>query len=516
MTPPSYSFSNNVYRIFAYLRILVGIACGLLPSFEPFSSTFSDLVSAALSIIFISNIAIGALQLVLIKNRLHYHLVLRYAFIIYDGCVYGILAYFGKLQNGYGALLILPVIAGSITLRGLQAYSIPSLVTIGLFSYNGWRYHTGQFNAETLSLSTTLAIITFFVALVCHLAASRIGSAEQTAEDVATDLSNLEKLNQRIIAEMDTGVIAVDSDNRVLHMNETAGQALGLKNRPKLLSHYSTSLDEHLRLWRYDRSHKVSNLRIAGQEWLCQFKPITDHMGLILIYLESASAAQERFREQRLAGLGQLTAAIAHEIRNPLSAIIQASELLQDSDNEQQNQRLSNIINNHGQRLNTIIENVLQLTRHKQSPSEKLDLRNWLHQYQQHIQHIGEHGFEVTISTDEEHIFIRSNQDQLNQILDNLTENARRYGKPPFILNLNINAANYAELSVIDHGLGLMPEIASKAFQPFVTSAAKGTGLGLYICKELAKIHNMDLRYQAPSSDKSFCTFKLSGAIVDI
>ena len=207
----------------------------------------------------------------------------------------------------------------------------------------------------------------------------------------------------------------------------------------------------------------------------------------------------------KLASLGQLTASIAHEIRNPLGAISHAEQLLAEAANESpENKRLLEIIHTNTLRVNNIIENVLQLSRRDRSMPEHIQTRDWLASFSKEFtQSQGCETDDLRISIEPTDITVFMDATHLHQVLWNLCQNGLRYsvdipGQARLQINVSV-APNSTKpvLDVIDNGPGIEPSTAQHIFEPFFTTGSSGSGLGLYISSELCSSNNARLSYIA-------------------
>jgi len=217
-----------------------------------------------------------------------------------------------------------------------------------------------------------------------------------------------------------------------------------------------------------------------------------------LIFLEDTAALAQQAQQMKLAALGRLTASIAHEIRNPLGAISHAGQLLAESAHlDSGEQRLTEIIRDHSQRVNTIIENVLQLSRRGQTNPQTLAIAAWLHNFVDELircEKLTPEQLTLTIELDTLNVHI--DPGHLHQVLWNLTHNALQHGGGVLELRLGLNAAQQPCLEVLDRGTGIAANVEGEIFEPFFTTAASGTGLGLYLARELCELNRARLSYE--------------------
>ena len=204
----------------------------------------------------------------------------------------------------------------------------------------------------------------------------------------------------------------------------------------------------------------------------------------------------------KLASLGRLTASIAHEIRNPLGAIGHAAQLLEESEAlTAADLRLTSIISEHTRRVNTVVENVLQLSRPGTSLPQHIRLHPWLDDFVDEFTHSGLcHRGQISYRVEPEDLEVYMDPNLLHQVVWNLCQNAASHGdvgvEPVFIrlLGGHSEASRIPYLDIIDTGPGVAAEIADQIFEPFFTTGGSGTGLGLYIAREICESNQAQLR----------------------
>ena len=222
-----------------------------------------------------------------------------------------------------------------------------------------------------------------------------------------------------------------------------------------------------------------------------------------LLFVEDYTPVTEAAQTLKLNALGKLTASIAHEIRNPLTAISHASQLMEDTaDSSASEQKaLREIIANNTQRVNEIIENILQLSRREDAKQEPLDLLAWLRLFIPEYEQGQDHGACVTLRAPKPVGTISFDPSHLRRILTNLLDNGVRHGGErtgQFAVTLELSkdiASNRAHMDVIDAGSGVPDTMRDRLFEPFFTTSPQGSGLGLYLCRELCASNNATLSY---------------------
>ena len=222
-----------------------------------------------------------------------------------------------------------------------------------------------------------------------------------------------------------------------------------------------------------------------------------------LVFLDDISQVAQHAQQLKLASLGRLTAGIAHEIRNPLGAISHAAQLLQESEDlDGHDKRLAQIIQDHSRRMNLVIENVLQLSRRRQAEPQLLDLKYWMHRFGSEFRLNAGADQQLHLETSSGTLQTRMDPHQLTQVLTNLVENGMRYsmrknGTGQVWLKLfRDTESDLPVLEVLDDGAGVPPDQIQEIFEPFYTTDSKGTGLGLYISRELCESNQARLDYK--------------------
>ena len=219
----------------------------------------------------------------------------------------------------------------------------------------------------------------------------------------------------------------------------------------------------------------------------------------VVIFLEDMQRVQAEAQQIKLAALGRLTVNIAHEVRNPLSAISYATELLQEEQPDTRQQRMLQIVLDNTQRINRIVQDVMQLNRRDRVQAEVFELGAMLRAFVEefNLAERAEPGVMVLAAMPD--VEVSFDRGHLRQVIWNLCRNALRYSrKLPGSLKLTVNAeGERARLNVQDDGPGISAEHQGKLFEPFFTTSADGTGLGLYVAKELCEANGASLEFCA-------------------
>ena len=410
----------------------------------------------------------------------------------------------GGVRSGLGMLLVISIATGSAAVGGQMAKLFAAMATLAILSEQVVAGLDEPLATSSFAHAGLLGASFFATAILAHHLALRQRESEILAAQRGVDLANMAQLTEYIIQRMQTGIIVVDKDFSVRLMNESAHQLLGapLERSIESLDELPESLSRQLTNWRFN---SAEGQPFHGTTMSTEVLPRFAHLGQTqssgaLIFLEDTAATIQQAQQLKLASLGRLTASIAHEIRNPLAAINHASQLLDESENiAGGDKRLLEIIQNHAQRVNTIIRNVMQLSRRDRSNPQHFDLRRWHECYVKELRQVHAlKDYQVSIDNIKDELMIRIDPDQLRMIMDNLCQNAIRHGgdNAEALISLAIGVSVETQrpyIEVVDNGPGIPDEVAEHIFEPFYTTAAHGTGLGLYLSKELAECNQAHL-----------------------
>jgi two-component system sensor histidine kinase PilS (NtrC family) len=312
--------------------------------------------------------------------------------------------------------------------------------------------------------------------------------------------------------------LVVDEDARIRLINESAAQLLRGGSVPSgtLLGEVAPRLFYLLDTWRrHTHNWQLSTLSMMSSDGSNMVQPHfvsldRTNTGPTLIFLEDTTLISERVQQSKLAALGRLSASIAHEIRNPVGAMSHAAQLLAESPAiPEQERRLTTIIINNGDRVSTIIDNVLQLSRRDSTRQERLDLNSWLREFLAEFRQTAQVDDRLLeVDSDLTELEVRVDPTHLHQLLWNLCENALKHGRsasddPVEMRTGRMPHSERPFLEVCDRGAGIAPADAERIFEPFFTGGRGGTGLGLFIARELAQCNRAILVYEPRSGGGS-------------
>ena len=330
---------------------------------------------------------------------------------------------------------------------------------------------------------------------------------------------------------MDAGIMVVDDVGKIHMHNHAAWKLLGqpdIHSDTKLID-ISTPLYDLYKSWmkasdNLQFGNHFSKLKRANQADLqARIVPVglRKHDRGSVIYLNDNTEIDKQVQETKLASLGRLTASIAHEIRNPLGAISHAAQLLDESSElHKADKRLATIIQDQSVRLNNIINNVLRLSRREKSKPEKIEINPWLQKFiEEFIRTNDLQKNQLIMKTTPIDGTVMMDPDNLHLVLWNLCKNANKYGveqdgNAQILLVANCNPPDSLPyLDVIDTGPGIDAEHQAQLFEPFFTTSDTGTGLGLYLSRELCKNNGANLRYISLSNGGSCFKIEFPAAI---
>ena len=416
------------------------------------------------------------------------------------------------LNSGLGILLLLPVILPSILQPGQASLLLSAMTVIALLSIEVTLQVKGR--NETFEI-LHIGILSLFIMTISWLAGSWFERASKTAELAkrrGIDLANLSQLNQSILDQLQTGIIVLDQRTRIRHLNPTAWDMLGRPDdwRDQTLGEFAPELYAHLKFWLKNVSPKVVSYDIKHwrtTEFTMRLSQLgIKNQGVVLMYLDDTRMQSEKQQDVKMASLGQLTANIAHEIRNPLGAISHAAQLLSESTSlDKADERMIQIIQSNSKRMNGTIESVLNLSRKSNPNRENIRLKLWLNDFiKDFVVQSSLSKKQISLFLDVPNAHIQFDPTHLHQVMWNLCRNAEKYAKDNVAkLHIDIQGNHPRHtrdimLNIIDNGKGVPDRNIERLFEPFFTTSTRGddgTGLGLFMARELCLSNGATLEY---------------------
>lgn len=416
----------------------------------------------------------------------------------------------GGVRSGVVILYLLPLAGAALLLPTIAVFFVCALAVIALLIDSVLRALQPGGGDGAVFQAGVYGAALFAVAWLLRFLAVRLAAQERLAQNRGRVIENQLAINRLVIAQMEQGVIVVDRHTQVRANNRAARVQLGL------------GADSQLTGSRLVEMETLRPLTNAFMQWLAGFADKPDAPGdavvalpeLALrarfvrprsatsdefaIFLEDVGRIEERAQQLKLAAMGRLTAAIAHEIRNPLGAISHAAQLLTEDLREPAQRRLAEIVRENTRRLNRLVDDVLRAARREAPLGVDIDLAAflpaWLEEFTRD-RSLEKSRFRLNLMPA---VRVQFEESHLRQVLYNLLDNALRYasGKPGSIgLVSERDEAGVARLWVLDDGPGVAQDAQAALFEPFFTTHGRGTGLGLYMAREFCIVNRSDLGY---------------------
>ena len=426
--------------------------------------------------------------------------------------LHAIFFYGAGIASGLGNLIIISVAAGNIMIRGRIGLSFAAVAAILSLFIEIERFLSGLSKANDIAQSGIMGIIYFASAYILQHLAIRITESESLLKQQKQDLLELEKLNHQIIQSMRTGIIVCTQDQKIKLINEACKDLLNLEINQALPYELKEQFDQ----WQQQPLNRTTPFRINTNLPVVQanFSQLTtDTHSDVLIFIEDTRKLTQQAQQLKLASLGRLTASIAHEVRNPLGAISHATQLLAESENlDPADLKMTDIIQRHSKRVNQIIENTLQLSRRTEPTIDSIIIAPWLEKIVSDIEiqkHENPSTNNIFIVSKNKELCARFDSNQMEQVIINLVENALYHGNkqnkdaPVIIAVGTTHDQNQVFIDVIDHGNGITSEGLEHLCEPFYTTELQGTGLGLYLSREICEANQAQLDYLEPEANYS-------------
>ncbi len=509
--------SVGLLKVYNYYRLLVGLGLMAAASQTLITTQLGTLdpvsfftIAGAYTIVNL----LSALVLQFLPQRVFKSELPALTLVIFDILVLTALTYFSNgVSSGIGVLVLVSVAIGSILVTGRLVNLLPATATLAVLYEEFYLSLTQPLIGDDLFQAGILGALYFAAALSIQRISRRVRMNDIRALTQAAELADLERVNRQIVQRMRTGIVLVDHQNQIRMANQSALALMGQMQEEGAAS-LPEPLLKHLLDWREDTQLRISpfHIRPDTPEVRVAFSAVRsdDSAGDVTVFLEDTGEIQQQAQQLKLAALGRLSASIAHEIRNPLGAVSHAAQLLSESQNlDNGDARLTDIIHSHCQRMNSVIENVLEMSRRHPPTPVKLSLSEFLEEFRTNFaESMNDAVIEIDVNPRDTEV--RVDRSQLSQVLTNLVDNGIRAsreanGAPRVRLNGGIDPRTERPfLNIVDDGPGVPEEQLPKLFEPFHTTAASGTGLGLYISRELCEANQARLNYTPVAGSSCF------------
>lgn len=436
----------------------------------------------------------------------------------------------GGPGGGIALLMIISVGLTAVLLGSAAAMGYAALTTLMVLGETIYASVVDHYERQ-FAAAGFLGFALFVVAILVATFEQRLQKVERLTQRRTREVNYLSTLAVQIIEQSSNGILISEPSGRVDYINTAARNLLAVRRQNDVAPPLTTDALAALSLRLHDAhpglaaaladwsTSEVALSTAAGpygmefetpHRFRAEFHALATELGQrTLVVLVDLTAEDARVQQNKLAALGRLTASIAHEVRNPLSSIRQAADLMADAQSEDERRTLIPIIVRQSERINALVEGILDVARRPQVNPATLDVAQWLQEFtelhrlnwaaNQVIWHQAEVPAGCTLEFDVSHLW---------QIMDNLVGNALRHGRSAdgtvrLHLGAKILPSGWGELSVCDEGAGLSPATHTALFEPFFTTHAAGVGLGLYISRELALANGAQLNADLPEASSA-------------
>jgi two-component system sensor histidine kinase PilS (NtrC family) len=501
----------NLYRVLAPLVLLAVYPLGSARGFAVespqlfFGATISYLCFGLGSIVVVRR----RLASVYVQTILQATVDLTLLMLLLHAC--------GGIASGLGLLLLLPVGGLAFLLPPRSALFLAAVAAIAVLADTIWQQLSGHTDIVSYATAGLLGIVLFASAAAASFVASRMRESEDLVRQKDLDLANLAELSQYIVQHLRESLLVVDAADKIRLINESAAEILGDEHAVPgaLVGEVSPRLLYSLATWRQSDRGENSPSSFVAADGARVIQPHFAPMGgaspgPTLIFLEDTSLMAERVQQGKLAALGRLSASIAHEIRNPVGAMSHAGQLLAESPSiGADERRLTDIIRSNSERVSTIINNVLQLSRREATQPTRLTLGDWIEEFfGEFCETMQVPRSRIGFQEEADDLEVRFDPSHLHQVVWNLSDNAIKYSEARGGISVEIklgrlNPSNRPFLEVADRGPGIEQHAVDRIFEPFFTGRKGGTGLGLFIARELCQLNRAILLYEPRSGDGS-------------
>ncbi len=528
-TPPS-NQRGRLFRVYNHYRVVVSVILVALLFVDPinFDSRFRamDYYQAGVVCYLAINGFIALTMLAGFQPRSRHITVSILMDIL---LLHGLLIASTGITNGLANLVIVSVAAGNIltpTRIGTFYAALGAICSLGI---SAWSVPVFDDSADEIVRAGSLGILYFAAAFILQYISRRMLRSEALASSRARSIAELEQINRQIIQRMRTGILVLDRFGRIRLANAAAEELLfGTATEDSQFPSRGRNLPRPLRrgldAWLKDPARRTEPFQATQTSPVVQanFTQLDQQRGdQILVFIDDMSRVTQQAQQMKLASLGRLTAGIAHEIRNPLGAISHASQLMNESPNlDEGDRKMLDIIERHSRRVNGIIENVLDLSRRRAADTDLIDVDKWLSafrdDYLQTQSNEHQKSDEILLRTERNLPLARFDVSQIEQVMVNLCDNGLRYSKQTtgerrIELYAGVAAdGERAYVDVRDFGPGIAPEHRVSVFEPFFTTDKSGTGLGLYLARELCEANQAHL--SLVEDNQPGCCFRITFA----
>ena len=421
----------------------------------------------------------------------------------------------GNFVGGLGYLLLIPMAIGSTFLPQRENIGLAAFGTLLVLAIGFVNVQDGSADNRTLFSAGVTGVLLFVTAIAFGLFSEKVQSSQLTTRKVTEQANYLQSLNEWVVETLQTGVVVVDSSLNIQLTNEAARELLQDDQLASLKD--VSELNTLILQWQDDGVlPSPTTINIANKGNIhASFKPLkTDKRQSVIIFLEDLKQLKQQAQQLKLASLGRLTANIAHEIRNPLNTISHASQLLYESEFvKTDDKQLLDMVANNSHRIDNIIKSIITFSRSQFAQAQVININDWLHSYRDDFLRL--YTAEINIFEEQDTFIVTIDATHLYQIINNIVTNGLRYSEAltgenrVSIYILKDEQSDYIHIDIVDFGKGVDDDNIDKIFEPFFTTEGSGSGLGLYLCKELSIANHSELSYLT-NNPYNLSTFRLT------
>ena len=483
-------FYYNLYRL-GLTILLIALASPVIDDLGLSKSVYSFTLP-------ITGIAlISVFTLVNIQRRRPALYIQAHFLFVMDIVFISILTFSQYLLDSSTIILYVTTAAATAVLFHLRVSLAYTGICAVLILYNDYlEFLAGSKVLDSYYLTPLLLTGLFSIVIIVGMIANQSRTVKTVVFKQELELADLDQVNQSIVEKLELGVILLNQKLKIQLINDSAKSLLKdhLSNNVEFTGELKTVLTAYVDV----SSSKEFSFKVNNRELAFTILPLaTGH----LVKIEDQTRIQRQIQQSKLASIGRMASAISHEIRNPLSAINHAAQLLQPEDDSGEDAELIKIIRTHSKRIDEIIESVLQRSRPGKAQRNVISLKPWLGVFITTFHDTVSKGFPIDISYKGDDVEIMFDPTQLEQIITNLCQNSIKYANPEsgnlkvrfFIGN---DDANRPYLDITDNGQGVKSEDIEQLFEPFFTSDSKSTGLGLFLVREFCDFNGAEIEYR--------------------
>jgi two-component system, NtrC family, sensor histidine kinase PilS len=408
----------------------------------------------------------------------------------------------GGVDSGFGILLLPFVGSACLFSRGRYPMIYAGYVTLLIIIITWLQISRDDFENISMRVCTIAIMLiaaVYFVAGLTAYVATSLARSQVLQYQQSQMLDSYRHLLDRAFNYVQEGVVVLDESGLVWLINRKAQNYF-----PMLVVDARTTLFRQVMHYWHTEQKNIFEMNCTLNGW-----PMRIHARLLqeantpllMLSMRSRTEIDQESMAIKLASLGQLTANLAHEIRNPMSAVRQANELLQEEERDPVRLKLFHIVDNNISRIDKMLEDINMLNKRDKKNKQAIDLHVFWSAFVQEFVLIKPQAVNcIQLQADSGHLIVWCDSVHLQQIMWNLMNNAWRHSlkdKQAIRVVMHKQEQQKISITVIDNGAGVSAENQLHLFEPFFTTEASGTGLGLYVARELAQANHGQLNYRS-------------------